>query len=469
MRNNPANQRTPGRGRDVESEVAALLRGAGLRVEVDVAAARPRQTDLYARGEGLDLLVEVKARKRKIDVSDVDALRSRLRRTTEDVVGAIFTTSGLTSGAIAEIESDRTREVLVFVKEEIELLRSAPEKLLELIASKRHKLRVRGTAWFGLESSSEFLGVKLPLGNVEFRLGKTVGPYFASRAETWSACYTLQIPDSGWGIASGEGALLPLRLKLRTIQDLQNVLGYLHEKFGLSNDGMFSIHQSNACWYGVGADNLIRAIVRWRERYEKSRLRRVHHSEAFCYFGHFHSGWISLSSQQRVGLMADGMGCSSFLHASDLAIQLPGIPVDMTPFLNLCQYTGNGWAYFEHVGRRLTHGRRLKEAIRLEVIGQAVSTLDDERVIVGVIAKNPFFRKPLPRELQCDDLAGFADLNRTELLLCNLRDWHDEGMVTDAYMLQGFEVTWTYREQMIRPYGTWNRITEWAEDREVVA
>jgi hypothetical protein len=304
------------------------------------------------------------------------------------------------------------------------------------------------------------------LGNVEFRIGEALRPYFMSRAETWSACYVLQIPDSGWGIASGEGALLAVRLSLSTIEDLQNILGYLHEKFGLSNNGMFSIHQSGACWYGVGADNLVRAIVSWQERYEESHLRRVHHSESFCYFDHFRSGWISISSQQRVGLKGEGIR-SSFLHKSDLSIQLPGIPVDMTPFLNLCRYTGNDWAHFEHVGRKLTHGRRLKKAIRLDVVGEAVSTLDDERVVVGVIAKNPFFRKKsLPIELQCDDLSGLVDLNRTELLLCSLQDWHDEGMVVDRYMLQGIEATWTYREQMVRPFGTWNRIIESAPDTE---
>src|SRR5262245_52866661 len=98
------------RGREFEIEIATLLRAASFRVVENAGVARPRQTDLYAQCEGLDLLVEVKNQQRKVDVSDIDALRSRLHRTTADVVGAIFTTSKLTAGAIKAIEADRTRE-----------------------------------------------------------------------------------------------------------------------------------------------------------------------------------------------------------------------------------------------------------------------------------------------------------------------------------------------------------------------
>src|ERR1700738_355117 len=120
-------------GREFENKVAELLRAGGFRVTSNAGAARPRQTDLYARGDGVDLLVEVKNRQRKVDISYIDSLRSRLHRTTGDVVGAIFTTSEVTHGVIKAIEQDRTREVLVFVKEEIEHLDSAPYVLRALI------------------------------------------------------------------------------------------------------------------------------------------------------------------------------------------------------------------------------------------------------------------------------------------------------------------------------------------------
>jgi Holliday junction resolvase len=70
------------RGREFEAEVAKFLHAAGFDVTMNAKAAKPRQTDLFAKGDNLDLLVEVKNQKRDLDVSDIDALRSRLRAVT---------------------------------------------------------------------------------------------------------------------------------------------------------------------------------------------------------------------------------------------------------------------------------------------------------------------------------------------------------------------------------------------------
>jgi HJR/Mrr/RecB family endonuclease len=115
------------RGREFEAEVAQFLRAAGFEVTPNAKTAKPRQTDLFAKGDNFDLLVEVKNQKRDLDVSDIESLRSRSGRTPSDIVGAIFTTSGLTKNATAEIEKDRTRSVLAFVKEEIEHLRAGAQ------------------------------------------------------------------------------------------------------------------------------------------------------------------------------------------------------------------------------------------------------------------------------------------------------------------------------------------------------
>jgi Restriction endonuclease len=235
------------RGSEFETEVAKILRSAGFEVTPNAKAASPRQTDLFARSDSVDLLIEAKNRKHKIDVSDVDALRSRLNRTSFDVVGAIFTTSGITRGAVKLIESDRRREVLVFVKEEVERLRRGDQNVRTLIDRKRNELRVHGKAWFGPTLRSEFLTVRLPSENVEFQIGDAVAPYFESRSSLSGAYYSLEMPDPGWGGFGGEGARLSISLPLSTARDLRNIMGYLHERFGLSKNGIFSIHQSESC------------------------------------------------------------------------------------------------------------------------------------------------------------------------------------------------------------------------------
>jgi len=448
------------RGPKFEGRIARLLCSNGFRVKRNAKAARPRQTDLYAIADDLSLLVEVKDRKRKIDTSDIDALRSRLRRTATDVVGAIFTTSDLTQEATRAIEAERTREVIVFVKHEIDQLESGQRKIWALISRKREELRVQGRVWIGSASGLEFVGVSLPVGGVEFRLrGKGLLPYFQSRTRNASVVNALAIPDSGWGASGGEGAILPLRLDLSTTRDLRDILGYLHKNCGLSNNGTFSIHQSDACWHGIGAEKFLLAVETWRERYDRGRLKRVHHSEECFYFDEFRSGWLLISTQQRIGFDSSDR---CFLHQSELAIQLPGVPVDMTLFVDLCRHTGNGWSQFEFIGRRLTHSRRLKAPIELDIVGLALSEpefREPRRIVRGVVAKNPFFdRSSLPDELQCEEMAPLVDLPRLELILCDLKDQHEEGDVADRYVLKGFEVTQAHVALIIRPICTWNSL-----------
>ena len=242
----------PGQG--LEREILQLFRTSGFRAQQSVGAAKPRQTDIYARGYNLDLLVEVKDRKRRVDVSDIDNLRARLRRTASDVVGVIFTLSSLTRGALKEIESDRTREIIVFNEAEIELLRSGNARLSSLIERKREELRVQGRAWFRTGAAGEYLAVQLPESTIEFLSGANAKAYFHSNTGFAHAALAMSLPDPGWGNPGGEGARLSLRLTLSSLDDLRDLFGYLHDKFGLSANGAFSIHQSGACWHGTGGD-----------------------------------------------------------------------------------------------------------------------------------------------------------------------------------------------------------------------
>lgn len=449
------------RGYEFEAEIAKLLRASGFDVTPNAKTAKPRQTDLFAVDDEMSLLIEAKNRKHKIDVSDIDSLRSRLIRTSSDIVGVIFATSGLTRGAIEAIEADRRREVLAFTGDEVEHLYSGAQNLKSLIQKKRNELRIQGKAWFSSGVHSEFVGVKLPPCGIEFRVGGKTGSNFESRSDFGGIFYSLRIPDSGWGGLGGEGARLSVQLNLNTIKDLRNIIGYLHKKFGLSGNGAFSIQQSESCWHGAGLENLLNALENWRARYEQSQSELFHHSEEFNYFEEFRNGWLELSAQQRVDW--EESNDTSFLHHSQLAIQLQGVPVDVSPFLKLCQYTGNDWANFEFVGQRWTLTRRLKKPLPLRVIGTIVNrelvrgSPNEEQIVVGVIARNPFYQKtPLPSELQNAELP-LHGLDQTELLMCSLRDWHEVGYKINSYKLQGFETTLSAAGLIIRPFGSWKK------------
>jgi hypothetical protein len=108
--------------RKFETEVGSSFIRAGYKVRQNPKTAGSRQIDAYAQNGQLRILIEAKAQKRNLTVKDVDEIRSRLSRTPADVVGALFTTSGISPGAIQEIEQDHAREILVFGGREVRFI-----------------------------------------------------------------------------------------------------------------------------------------------------------------------------------------------------------------------------------------------------------------------------------------------------------------------------------------------------------
>lgn len=471
-------------GRWLEADVARLLKEAGFRTKLNPRAAWPRQTDIYARTQDLDLLIEVKDRKRLPDISDIGNLRLRLQHTASDVVGAIFTSSdSITKGARQEIESNRTREVIVFVGSEIQALRDGRASLRGLIERKRLELRQNGRVWIGL-LKREYLCTRLPKTAVEFRIGRRASPYFVSRTRSAHGAYARRIPDLSGAEFTGGGTVLPLRLTLGTVEDFKDILGYMHENFGLSSNGMFSIHQSDVSWHGIGAESLVQTMHDWRKRYAAVKMKHVHHSESISYFDQLQDGWVSLSTQRAVlprELLNDGRWkqVGPYLSHSELSLQLPGMPVDAAQFLELCRYTGNDVARFQVVGRPLVNQSWLKRPVRLDVVGTVVEAPDEsldrgDRYVTGVIARNPFHKKKvLPRELKSEDGLDPRELTQFEVLLCDVGHYHLTGDEVDGYFLQGVEVASAHSHQVIRPFGTWNKIVKrarsWAEEQRLAS
>lgn len=217
-------------GQALELEVLKLFRDAGFRAERNSRIAKPRQTDILAQGHGLTLLIEVKDRRRVVDVNDIDGLRVRLGRTT----------SAISRSASKEIASDRTREILVFVASEIDLLRASKARLLNLIAKKRRELRANGQVWFRTGEGGEYLDISLPRATMEFVAGQAAGGYFCSQADFAHAAFSVQIPDTGWGSSSGDSVRLNLSLALSAPDEFKDLFGYLHDTFGLSSNGAFT-------------------------------------------------------------------------------------------------------------------------------------------------------------------------------------------------------------------------------------
>lgn len=120
----------------------------GVRIHSDPKMARPRQTDVHARQAGHDFLVEAKGQTPKIDVADIDALRSRLERTPGDVVGCLFRLSDYSRTAIDAVENRRTRKSCYLTFRRDPTSRGSPGLLSAMVEDKRTSLGVHARVKF---------------------------------------------------------------------------------------------------------------------------------------------------------------------------------------------------------------------------------------------------------------------------------------------------------------------------------
>lgn len=342
------------------------------------------------------------------------------------------------------------------MKQEIEQLESGHKNLRDLIERKRNELRISSKVWIASKTEVTHPHVLFPESGADFWIGQKIERYFETRAKFGSVCFSLQ------RLSDTEGSVrLSLQLSLTTVEDLREILGYLQRKFGLSKSGTFSLHQSNSSWHGSGVENFLIAVMQWSNRYELSASSSFHHSESISYFDEFEGGWLQLSAQQRVN-----SSVPSFFHNSELAVLLPGIPVDMAPLKSLCAYTNNPGRHLQMLDQKYSATIRLRKPVVLKVVGNILNrenaSLEDsdrQSIVIGVIAQNPYYLKNrLPEELSSIDIMPISDLKEMELIVCALRDWHDLGDTIDRYVLQGFDVLAGGIDFILRPFGTWGNI-----------
>jgi hypothetical protein len=445
------------RGYQFQKWLRDVLLRAGFEVHANPRMAKPRQTDISARRANRDYLIEAKWRQAAVDVADIDALRSRLNRTPSDVVGCFFSLSDYGKNAIAAVEGDRTREILLFNAAEIQNLARSPSTLAQLIEDKRTSLRVHARVKFAGADAIHVLPaeIRLPSSVLQFWCNGSAIAYVASATDNMDIIFTQEHLDPIGSSGDPEFALR-LDLDVRHLSELRQVLGMLHNHLDLSAAGTFAIHQTKATWHGAGAEHFLAAAAGWQSRYRATAFESFHHSEDLHYVDEFSYGRLVLTARQRVGE-------SVFLHSAEAEIRLPGIPVDREPLLELCRKTGNRDAFLTICTAKLFEELRFRsDRTTIEPLGLILSTKSaKERAVCGVVARNPFFGKPsaLTR-------AGLTHgsqieyLSSVEILCCTLKDWHDEADEIDEYYLTGIQSKWLGQALVMRPSCTWRAITD---------
>jgi hypothetical protein len=403
-----------GRGPAFEKLLGVRLDADGFTVHFNPKTARPRQTDLLAIRESQHFLIEAKWRKRSIDVGDVDSLRMRLNRVPSDIVGCIFNMSGYSSAAIKQVESDRSREILLFNAAEINSIFADRLDVHELIRRKREMLRVEGRVWFDdSRPESSARRKNFPLPRREFRTKTGAAPLVGFPSANDKTVFFFDIPETE---AIDTFVSMELGLAIHHTAELADVLEALQETVGLSDQGTFSIQQLSHAWYGFGAQNFLDAIGNWEQRYSKAKLKSPHHSEDLVFIDLCGPALIALTSRQRVG-------DSTFLHASELEIQLPGIPVDLSKFQELARKTGNPDALFQTSLGSGLHSAHFKAGqVKLVPLSKIVSADHGEEWVSGIVAKNPFTASRMKR--LSGSLGEFfpQHLPEPKYLLCEVSD-----------------------------------------------
>jgi Holliday junction resolvase len=240
-----------GRGPEFEKLLGARLIADGFDMHFNPKTARPRQTDLLAIRESQHFLIEAKWRKQSINVGDVDSLRMRLNRIPSDIIGCIFSMSGYGKEAIKQVESERTREILLFNAAEINSIFADRFDVHELIRRKRETLRVEGRVWFDdstPESSARRKNFPPPCRGFRTKTGAV--PLLAFPSDNDDTIFFLDILETG---AIDTVVSMELRLAIHHTIELADVLETIQKTVGLSEQGTFSIQQLSHAWYGFGA------------------------------------------------------------------------------------------------------------------------------------------------------------------------------------------------------------------------
>jgi hypothetical protein len=448
-----------GRGPAFEKVLGEQLTANGFTVHFNPKTARPRQTDLLAIRESEHFLIEAKWRKRGIDIGDVDSLRMRLNRIPSDIVGCIFNMSGYSSRAITQVENDRAREILLFNAAEINSIFAGRLKVHELIRRKRETLRVDGRVWFDdskTESSARSKNFPPPCRDFHTKTG--TAPLVAFPSDNDETVFFLDIPETG---AVDTFVSMELRLAIHDTAELADVLATVRETVGLSDQGTFSIQQLAHAWCGFGAQNFLDAIENWEQRYSDAKLKSPHHSEDLVFLDHSGSALIALTSRQRVG-------DSTFLHASELEIQLPGVPADLSKIQELARKTGNPDALFQtNLGSGLHSAHFQAGQIKLVPHSKIVNSYLGEEWVCGIVAKNPFTANRMKR--LSGSLGEFfpRHLPDPKYLLCAVSDQYLLRDEVSNLSVRSVFGTWIGHVPVLSVRCTWEEHVLRSKDRSV--
>lgn len=440
------------RARLAEELIATLFRRAHFTVELNAGAGRPRQTDLVATNGTETYLVEVKWRKRAVHVGDVDALRSRLGRTTT-TAGVLVSAIGFSSEAIAAVEADRAQPVLLVSRRDIDDTIDWGRDLGGLLRRKLQYLSVRGIALLDQEDrqARRTRGqTSLPPGDRVF-----VSPagersqIFAGGGDFGEYTFVMDLTNIDHAPTPGRGVHFDLHVHAGTVSDIRRVMEELAEVGWATARGQWCIQQAETNWHGFGSQEFLDALDGWRERYRT--VKTLHHTEQACYYDTCDGGLYSL--------VADiSAGEERAVRFSNLSFQLVGIPLDDTPFRRLQhEFEIAGPSFLRVMEEDAVTYHHLERGLEVQAVAWiAERDAWDERHgewVTGVVTTNPFFGERARIGFDSEHLPH--PLVDSEFLVCSLRQHHPLSDHQMRYALERCESTTTGDATLVEVVARW--------------
>ena len=435
-----------------EALIQRLFEYAHFRVTRNAGAARPRQTDLVASHGNEDFLIEAKWQNDRVDIDDLDSLRSRLGRTASHVVGIFVSISGFTKTAIEGVGSDRTRIILLIDGSEIDDLFREPASLLALLRFKRERLIVDGQVLLS-DSRRRRSGpapdrLVLPAPNMQIALpsGGTAG-WIAGGGEFGRAVFVQELPDVTWASTHGTGVGFDLHIYASNREDIARVIEILRRMGWVSSAGRFAIQQSTTAWYGLGAAAFLDALDAWGERYATA-VGTMHHTEEATYFDKWEDGFYTLTMGVQAG--------DDRVWGVNFSARLPGVPLVTEPFYDLAlALDTDTHTYFIPL---LQGDNRHIHPTQRHVPLEAVALLRDpsEEWVTGIVARNPFRGSTPPSFEDVGEREELDQLRHIEFLICELSSWHHLDSPVGGYYLRRLHIGETSDATLIEVSADWD-------------
>jgi hypothetical protein len=436
------------RGKQFEKLLADLMGVEGCEVSLNSAAAKPRQTDFAINCVEGPFMAEAKWKKGRVDVGDIDSLRSRIRRGVPGTWGCLFSMSDYSKTALDELLRDKALPILPFNAAEINLLFNGKLSFLEVLRRKKADLRDKSKLLFVNQKGAQPHASFRP-ATEQVRCGKRQLDWWECEATEYDLVYPRSRPYVSWNSDSPQA--VTTGVDVSSVGDLERVFLAASKALDLSGNGTFTIYQENRNWHGIGMGNWLKCISDWERRYASQSWDSYHHSEELAYFEQFDVGMFAISGRQRVGE-------SSFLHSFEVEFLLPGVPIDTDPYKTFIQIAGADSPFFyqkRDPERSVIH---LKPSVRLEVRGLIVSSEFERSFpsISGVVATNPFFRADM-KSLLGERYVPEAEWAAESLILfCHLNDWITYGTEVDEYKLMNLSFAQCHVVKLVVRRGPWS-------------